>query len=324
MFVTQLPKTTGNDEIDCKERDASGLQTQRQSSINVGVSSMSMLTLLLLLTLLPRAYSFLDGDTDTAKYRVEEGTNSSAGMQRGRKLIDLSHGKNGEASLRVPERTCRPSKGNLPNLVVIQEWRSAKRRPRESITLMTQLSVDRIAMLENQCRIWPDPLAAVIYVPLFRNGSNTIHPIIPTYRNTTLEDVVRAIDAFFHLMEATASCVMRAELVGQFLDPLEPDEYPINSLRNRALRMTDTELTFMLDVDFVPTPYLGLPEPGYRDVAVYNQMAELTAKKKALVLPAFEVMNRKQDLVLAQNFARNLVIRTSSVFSLFNFFPLFS
>jgi len=225
-----------------------------------------------------------------------------------RRLLDVTGiAENGG---QLPERTCRPANGNLPKLVLIHEWRSKKKRPRESVTLVTQLSVDRIAMLENQCRIWPDPLSAVIYVPLFRNGSNTDQqPIIPTYRNTTLEDVVRGIDSFFHLMEGTASCVMHAELVGQFLDPLEPEEYPINSLRNRALRMTETELIFMLDVDFVPTPNLGLPEPGYRDVAVYNQMAALTAKKKALVLPAFEIMNRKQHLVLAQNFARNLVIR---------------
>lgn len=162
-------------------------------------------------------------------------------------------------------------------------------------------------MLENQCRTWTDPLAAVVYVPLFRNGSDGT-PIIPTYINTTLEDVIRGMDSFFHFMEGTAQCALHMELVGQFLDPLDPEKYPINSLRNRALRMSITELTFMLDVDFVASPNLGLPEPGYRDPAVYNQMAELTAMKKALVLPAFEITNRKQDLIMAQNLARNCVM----------------
>lgn len=166
---------------------------------------------------------------------------------------------------------------------------------------------NRLAMLENQCRTWRDPLAAVVYVPLFRAAYRS-PPIIPTFRNTSLEDVIRGMDAFFYLMESTATCVMHVELVGQFLDPLNPEEYPINSLRNRALNMATTELTFMLDVDFVATPDLGLPEPGYRDPIVYNQMTEITAMKKALVLPAFEVFNRRQELHLGQNFARNLVL----------------
>jgi hypothetical protein len=162
-------------------------------------------------------------------------------------------------------------------------------------------------MLENQCRTWTDPLAAVVYVPLFRNASGGT-PIIPTYRNTTLEDVIRGMDAFHQFMESTAQCALHMELVGQFLDPLEPEEYPINSLRNRAMRMATTELVFLLDVDFVTSPLLGLPEPGYRDAAVYDQMVELTGRRRAMVLPAFEITNRKQDLVLAQNFARNMVV----------------
>ena len=162
-------------------------------------------------------------------------------------------------------------------------------------------------MLENQCRTWADPLVAVVYVPLYQAKTNS-SVIIPTYVNTTLADVIRGMDSFFHFMDGTAQCALRMELVGQFLDPLDPDEYPINSLRNRALKMATTELTFMLDVDFVASPNLGLPEPGYRDPAVYNQMAELTALKKALVLPAFEITNRKQNLVMAQNYARNCIM----------------
>jgi len=163
-------------------------------------------------------------------------------------------------------------------------------------------------MLENQCRTWNDPLVAIIYVPLFTNFSLGGRPIIPTYRNTTLEDVLRGVDAFHAFMEATAQCALRLELVGQFLDPLNPQEYPINALRNRAIHKATTDLIFMLDVDFVASPNLGLPEPGYRDPAVYKQMADLTAQKKALVLPAFEITNRKQDLTMAQNFARNMVV----------------
>ena len=165
----------------------------------------------------------------------------------------------------------------------------------------------RLSMLENQCRTWKDPLVAIVYIPVY-GRTDKDEPIIPTYPNTTLADVIRGIDSFHKFMEATASCVLHIELVGQFLDPLDPEEYPINALRNLAIQITKTDIVFMLDVDFVASADLGLPSPGYRDPIVYDQMVELTLQKKALVLPAFEITNRKQDLIMGQNFARNLAI----------------
>ena len=196
---------------------------------------------------------------------------------------------------------------NVPQLVSVQTWRSKKKRPRESITLMTQLSDDRLGMLENQCHTWNDPLVAIVYIPMF-NRKVSDDPIIPTYPNTTLQDVIRGVDAFHYFMENTASCVLTIELIGQFLDPLDPEEYPINALRNRAIKLAKTDVIFMLDVDFVATPGLGMEAPGYRDPVVYDQLIQLTLQKKALVLPAFEITNRKQDLFMGQNFARNMAV----------------
>ena len=42
-----------------------------------------------------------------------------------------------------PHRSCKKGGKDLPKLVLVQEWRTKKQRPRESITLMTQLSADR-------------------------------------------------------------------------------------------------------------------------------------------------------------------------------------
>ena len=196
---------------------------------------------------------------------------------------------------------------NVPRLVSVQTWRSKKTRPRESITLMTQLSEDRLSMLENQCRTWNDPIVAMVYIPLF-NRKAADDPIVPTYSNTTLTNVIEGIDAFFYFMEMTAPCVLTIELVGEFMDPLDPVEYPINALRNRAIKMAKTDVLFMLDVDFVPATDLGMPSPGYRDPVVYDQLIKLTSEKKALVLPAFEITARKQELVMGQNFARHLAL----------------
>lgn len=201
---------------------------------------------------------------------------------------------------------------DVPRLVSVQTWKSKKTRPRESITLMTQLSDDRLKMLENQCYSWNDPLVAIVYIPLYKKSPDDT-TIIPTYPNTTLDDAVRGIDAFHYFMEKTASCVLTIELVGQFLDPLDPEEYPINALRNRAIKLAETEVIFMLDVDFVACAGLGMEAPGYRDPTVYNQLVELTSQKKALVLPAFEITKRNQDLIMGQNFARNMAVAGKSV-----------
>lgn len=48
----------------------------------------------------------------------------------------------GLPKLPEPQRPCRSGR-DLPKLMALQEWISAKQRPRESITLMTQLSADR-------------------------------------------------------------------------------------------------------------------------------------------------------------------------------------
>jgi len=181
------------------------------------------------------------------------------------------------------------------------------------IIIIVFIIICRLSMLENQCRTWPDPIIAIIYVPLVKSSSKQGggRPSIPTYQNTTLEDVIRGINSFHSFMEGTAMCALRIELSGQYMDPDALAEYPINALRNRAMAMAETDLVLVLDVDFVASPMLGLPEPGYRDPAVYKQMLDLTGKKKALVLPAFQITNRRQDLTMAQNFARNMVVGTS-------------
>lgn len=209
------------------------------------------------------------------------------------------------------ERPCsKPGKkAHVPKLEVIHQWLSNKEFARESVTLMTQLSSDRMSMLENQCRAWSDPLIAIVYVPLnkpsTKNGKPTMYDSA-----TSLDDVVRGISSFHSYMEKTASCILRIELVGQYIEDERRDQYPINSLRNKAMALARTDLVMVLDVDFVASPLLGLPSPGYKDPAVYEQMVGLTRKKKALVIPAFEITNRRQDLVMAQNYARNMVVGT--------------
>jgi hypothetical protein len=209
-------------------------------------------------------------------------------------------------------RSCRRAntkeEDELPNLVSVQKWTSSKERPRESISLVTQLSMDRLPALENQCITWPDHLVAVVYIPMVGNSSGG-PPLLPLYRHTSLDDVIRGIDSFHNFMETTAACAFHVELVGQFVAPgIFPGPYPINSLRNRALNLCPTDLIIPVDADFVATPMLGLPGPGYRDRAVYAQMEAMATRRQALVLPSLELTNKWQDLTLARNVARDVVI----------------
>eukprot|EP00890_Picochlorum_soloecismus_P001278 jgi/Picsp_1/2150/NSC_05615-R1_glycosyltransferase-like protein large1 len=206
-----------------------------------------------------------------------------------------------------PESSKSVGEGGLPRLETIHEWMSNKTYSSESLTLLTQLSADRLSMLENQCRTWSDYIIAVVYIPLIRSKYKNSKPEV--YGDLgNLDDVIRGVSAFHSFMEGSASCGLRINLVGQYIKDDKSNPYPINALRNIAMSLARTDLVLVLDVDFVASPLLGLPEPGYKDPEVYKQMLELTSMKKALVIPAFELTNRHQDLALGQNYARNMVI----------------
>lgn len=71
----------------------------------------------------------------------EHGRATASDMRQGfeeptRKLVNIN------VDAPQPDRTCNYST-SLPKLVLVQEWLSQKQRPRESVTLMTHLSVDR-------------------------------------------------------------------------------------------------------------------------------------------------------------------------------------
>ena len=45
---------------------------------------------------------------------------------------------------------------------------SNKPRPAHGLTIVTQLSLERFTMLENQCTTWPHQISAVLYIPLLK------------------------------------------------------------------------------------------------------------------------------------------------------------
>ena len=85
-----------------------------------------------------------------------------------------------------PRRQCT-SGTDLPKLVTIQHWLSAKQRPRESITLMTQLSADRYDLM--------------LYMP----QPSHIHTKTPRIYTCILSITVNSMKMVLHLTIALSS-----------------------------------------------------------------------------------------------------------------------
>ncbi|NXX98683.1 LARG2 glucuronyltransferase, partial [Centropus bengalensis] len=128
------------------------------------------------------------------------------------------------------------------------------------VTLVAQLSMDRLQMLEAICRHWAGPISLALY----------------------MSDA----EAQQFLRYAQASEVLSARRnVAYHIVYKEGQFYPINLLRNVALANTQTPYVFLTDIDFLPM--YGL----YDYLRNSIQQLELPQRKAALVVPAFETLH---------------------------------
>ncbi|KAK2182015.1 hypothetical protein NP493_371g01031 [Ridgeia piscesae] len=125
----------------------------------------------------------------------------------------------------------------------------------DDVTLVAQLSMDRLQMLEMLCEHWSGPVSVALYMS----------------------------DAEAHqfLQYALDSPVLMARHnVGYHVVYKDGQFYPVNYLRNIALGQVNTPYVFLSDIDFLPMP--GLYDYLRRVVAMTD------IEKKALIVPAFE------------------------------------
>jgi hypothetical protein len=181
------------------------------------------------------------------------------------------------------------------------------------VTLVTQLSIDRLDALSEQVLAWDGPVSAALYIPYAHSDTRAtpiLHDIAACYEqlvradNTNdrgpggacelrlsllwareqkepAEEAITAKDTAVledGKEEAEAAAVRAARAKSQY-DHL----YPVNALRNLALRAASTELVLLLDVDFVPST-------GAHDAIAKDEQLrhEATHCNSAFVLPAFE------------------------------------
>ncbi|XP_061740088.1 xylosyl- and glucuronyltransferase LARGE2s isoform X2 [Nerophis ophidion] len=127
------------------------------------------------------------------------------------------------------------------------------------VTLVAQLSMDRLQMLEAICKHWEGPISLALY----------------------MSDA----EAQQFLRYAQASEVLKnRNNVGYHIVYKEGQFYPVNLLRNVALKNANTPYVFLTDVDFLPM--YGLYEYLRKSVV----QLDMTGTRKALVVPAFETL----------------------------------
>lgn len=181
-------------------------------------------------------------------------------------------------------RWCRGgSEFEVPDMKQVMILRSQKERKTNDVTIVTQLSLERLDMLHQQCSLWPGSIAAVIYVPLVHG--NIFSPIESHWQGAPLDQMVEEVFEF-HEASSSWACNLDIEVVAEERCSVElAAMYPTNSVRNRALLLALTDLILLLDVDFIVSVSLM---DELQNNETYRKTLLLLEGHNALVLPAFE------------------------------------
>jgi len=155
----------------------------------------------------------------------------------------------------------------------------------DDVTLVTQLSLDRLQMLETLCTHWNGPMSLALYM------SDS--------------------EAQQFLQYATGSRIlMQRKNIGYHIVYKDGEFYPVNYLRNVALEQVQSPYVLLTDIDFLPM--FGLYEYLIKAVP----MMDMNIQKKALVIPAFETQRyrftfptSKSDLLLMMDMGNLFTFR---------------
>ncbi|PNH12726.1 Glycosyltransferase-like protein LARGE [Tetrabaena socialis] len=157
------------------------------------------------------------------------------------------------------------------------------------VTLVTQLSVERLPQLRAQCALWNGPLAAALYLPLLAPDALEL----TAEAKQKLQAMVGSAEELFQESEKGAAngsagggCQLRLVLLYElFADPKALVLYPVNSLRNYARLMADTDLITNIDVDMIPSASISTALANPATLADYTASCRTGS---VYVWPAFE------------------------------------
>lgn len=109
-----------------------------------------------------------------------------------------------------------------------------KQHLNKDVALITQLSMDRLPVLEHTLQQWEGPVSLVIYAPVKRGQPDGDWQRL--YVQKKLQNLKLHPDSHVTLAYGVAG------------------DYPINALRNIAIRQTNCEYLLLADADFQPSP----------------------------------------------------------------------
>jgi hypothetical protein len=175
----------------------------------------------------------------------------------------------------------------------VARYLSTSRALDHSCVIITQCSVDRLATLENQARLWGGEVSSAVYVPTTSTAAKVkamklIHELIARLDADAGYTGRLTLSILFGHEDASWRWSCKHEAAVGF--PL----YPINALRNLALAAAGTRnrpgaapipLYFLLDVDFMPSP--GLHQ-WVEQNAQNKTFMGLINSGSMIVVPAFE------------------------------------
>ncbi|XP_038078788.1 LARGE xylosyl- and glucuronyltransferase 2-A-like [Patiria miniata] len=138
----------------------------------------------------------------------------------------------------------------------------------QPLTLVTQVSLDRIDLLESALEHWQGPISVALFIPTKSSKTDNDHGWKRLYIKKKLRNS--------HLQG-------RCNMVVVFAKTSE-DEYPVNYLRNLAIRQAKTKYIFLLDADFVPAP--DFQSSFQTSLAMIERTPQFN--KTAFVVPVFE------------------------------------
>ncbi|KAG6459736.1 hypothetical protein O3G_MSEX011570 [Manduca sexta] len=135
------------------------------------------------------------------------------------------------------------------------------------VTLVLQLSMDRLQFLERLVKHWEGPMSAAIYLS---------------------DCEVSKLETFIRDWSDTLSA--RKNVAYHLVFKHDSVHYPVNYLRNVALENVNTPYVFLMDVDFVPMA--GLYEHLRSAIKVINPYPQ----KQCLVVAAFETQRYRASV----------------------------
>ena len=154
------------------------------------------------------------------------------------------------------------------------------------VTFVSQVSMDRLVILEQSLRTWNGPVSISIHV-LTNNSTNGR---IQDWQRLYINKKIGSLKISFE--KSTIILVPSVNL----------QHYPINVLRNLAIKMVQTRFMFLVDADFQPSPNL---ETNFLNTlnkyhSSYLRQHDTNGCRIAFVVPAFEYLEipNKEDPIL--------------------------